>query len=149
MASPDRLLGFVLLMASAITLAGARGLGLIQRGAGFGPGMFPVIIGLGLLLCSLLLLLNPESSAPARATQLGQGSPRRALGSWAVTAAFLVVVGHAGFLVASMLLAAASTRLFGERRWWVCLLYGAAVGTLANLLFTRWLNVPLPAGILG
>lgn len=63
-------------------------------------------------------------------------------------AIFALLIGPAGFIIASAILFAISSTAMGSRRIIANVLIGLILATLIYLVFDTWLGVRLPAGIL-
>jgi putative tricarboxylic transport membrane protein len=61
--------------------------------------------------------------------------------------AFLLLIERAGFIIAASLTFFGVTVAFGNKRHARSAIFGTLFITLVYLAFTRFLNVPLPAGI--
>ncbi|HSB81433.1 MAG TPA: tripartite tricarboxylate transporter TctB family protein [Candidatus Methylomirabilis sp.] len=126
-----------------------------------GPGYFPVIVGLFLILTAAGCVIqsfgggiSPDPSAagdkPAREHPLAaRPSAGKAWGLLGLLAAYALFLKPLGFLIAIFLFLLASIRVFGYRRWLPSLGVTAAIAALSYVSFVIWLKVPLPLGILG
>jgi putative tricarboxylic transport membrane protein len=118
--------------------------------SGIGPGLFPILIGSGLSLIGLVLgwqaLSGGWRGMPDDEIAL-QGADWRAFGliSLAVLV-HMVLIGWAGFIIASALLYALIARGFGSTRPARDIVIAIAISVLVFLLFTRGLGLNLPAG---
>lgn len=118
-----------------------------------GPGLFPTVIGVGMLLGSALLIakgLRARASQPWVTVADWAVSPRHVLHLALIVAlilAYALLSETIGFLPLSLAVLAALFAVGGVR-WWVNAL-AAVSGTLAiYFLFLRLLRVPLPRGLL-
>ena len=109
-----------------------------------GPGLFPVSVGVLLLVASGFSLLA-EYARPS--------PPPEALGPdwWRVPAicaaiwAFAALLKPAGYLTASAVLCGALVAILGRRPWWGVVGIGLATAAVSYYFFSL-LGVPLPAG---
>jgi putative tricarboxylic transport membrane protein len=118
----------------------------------YGAGLFPVVIGSGLVLCGLLLVGRGLASAgAARGVSLAQwtASGRRAAGAAAIVAvplAFIWLLEPVGFLPLSVVSLLVLFLLVG-----VGASRALAASLVASLitywLFAKLLRVPLPRGL--
>lgn len=115
-----------------------------------GPRLFPYLIGMGMTLCGAVLGWHALSGGWRHVPldQEGHDAP-----DWpafiiigAGIVAHMVLIGWAGFIIASVLLFVLIARGFGSRRPVRDLALGAALSTAAFLLFTLGLGLRLPAG---
>jgi hypothetical protein len=118
-----------------------------------GPGVFPLAVGLLLLLLAGIQAVRTvwrwvrrEADAVPRGAP---GEPRHPLLMVGLLAAFGAAIGVIGFLPASCGLALLSSRLLGARGWWGPVALAVGVTAAVWALFVVWLGVPLPAGPLG
>jgi putative tricarboxylic transport membrane protein len=121
---------------------------------GPGPGFFPFWIALlGLVLAIGLLITTfaePRQAAERDVAVLpqGPGSAR-----WFAIVAMLAVAAaameFAGFRITMLLFNALLAIALGERRWWVTGLFAVLGSFGIYYVFTTWLDVLLPVGVLG
>ena len=119
-----------------------------------GSGLFPLCLGILLMILSLLFLLNllfgkgatPQTCEPAATTPANAKQVLLFLG---VTAAATLCLGFLGYPVFCFLLMLLLLWVLGIRR--PALLLGLSLLTAAGayLLFVRFLKIPLPKGLFG
>jgi len=119
-----------------------------------GSGLFPLCLGILLMLLSLLFLLNllfgkkaaPQTGEPIAATPANAKQVLQFLGITAVATVCLGILGYPAFCFLIMLFL---LRILGIRR--PALLLGISVLTAAGayLLFVWFLKIPLPKGLIG
>lgn len=146
---------------AALFVLGLGGLTLTQvsqigPGAGFivvGPRVFPIIVGIGLLVLGGAFVLR-TTALPDKvlATEVAD---EEAATHWPTTLSVLLVLvvyalllGPLGYTVATALFFPAVARLIGSVHWRRDLIVGLVLGLAIYLTFTRILGVRLPAGIL-
>ncbi|MGQ0674491.1 MAG: tripartite tricarboxylate transporter TctB family protein [Rhodospirillales bacterium] len=118
-----------------------------------GPGLFPTVIGAGMLLGSALLIvkgLQARASRPWVALADWVASPRPVLHLALIVAvilAYILFSEQIGFLPLSVAVLAALFAVGGVR-WWVNAAAAVAGTLLVYFLFLRLLRVPLPRGLL-
>ena len=121
-----------------------------QGFAQVGPRLFPYIIGVGTTLCGAVLGWQSLSGGWRNVPldQEGHDSPDWA--SFLVISAgiilHMVLIGWAGFIIASALLFVLIARGFGSQHPVRDLLLGAALAASAFAVFTLCLGLKLPAG---
>lgn len=115
-----------------------------------GPGLFPALIGAGLVALGALLLVavaRGERFEPQEAED-ADASRRPSMAAFWTTvvagAVSIVAVRPLGFPVAAALTFALTARAFGSRRLPVDLLVGFLLGVACWLLFSRLLGLSLP-----
>ena len=121
---------------------------------GPGPGFFPFwlsLLGAGFSAALLIRLVRtPAVDDPAAEPILPQsyGTKRIAaiMGALAVTTLLMELVG---FQLAMLAFNAALVIALGERRWIVIALFAVAGSFGVHYVFTTWLDILLPAGLLG
>jgi hypothetical protein len=107
-----------------------------------GPGIFPLMAGVGLLAVALWQLAanGGASGGPPAAT--------RGLAASAMTGLVLVLYAlalpRAGFLASSFALVVIVSRLMGLAGWWRPAALALGVTAASHAVFARWLGVPLP-----
>jgi hypothetical protein len=119
-----------------------------------GTGLFPLILGIFLLILSGVFLLNLFLR---KKKELGKkdpemkihGSARNVilfLGTMALATLFLNPLGYP---LISFLLMVALLRILGTRRWTLNILLSLVTAAAAYFLFVGWLKIPLPKGWIG
>lgn len=115
-----------------------------------GPRLFPYIIGVGFTLCGAVLGWHALSGG-WRNVPLDQEEHDAPdwVAFFVISAGVILhmmLIGWAGFIVASTLLFVVVARGFGSRKPWRDLGIAVALSTVAFFLFTRMLGLSLPAG---
>ena len=121
--------------------------------AGIGPNFMPGVVAAGLIACGLWLLYEVASGGwrarpPDDPAERGEHAFHAPGFLW-VTAglgAHMLLITHAGFVIAGAALFAGVARGFGSARTARDLALGIAIATAVFLFFVRFLNVNLPAG---
>ena len=144
------------------------GLGTVVLAAGFprpedahsGPGSFPLAVGCLMILVALAGWIvgwcqKPDGD-PAPATDPAAAEtaepPAKPAQTWllaGLTAVYLLVLPHLGFISATALLGAGSLVVLGERRLPQALAVGFLFGFALYGVFGLLMNVPLPEGVIG
>ena len=151
----DVLLGVCVIIGAAVYLHADADLPVLQNGGPMGPQAFPALVGIGLLASGLLLL--GEAWRRRRAAGVGAAIPadpieRRsrailaAMTAW--TALYYFAFERAGYVVATVVYMFALLAFFNRGRWWVNAASAAGFTLAAYMLFTSFLQVALPRGIL-
>jgi putative tricarboxylic transport membrane protein len=141
----DRVLGAVFLFVG-ISYVGAAVLISEPEGqyAVIGPRLFPLVVGVGLVVCSLWIAIQPKDGPALPAIDW--------LGMLATAFAFLiyvVVLGRVGFLVATTIFITVESRLLGSRAWRRDVIVGLGITLSVYLLFSVVLGIRLPSGFFG
>jgi hypothetical protein len=114
------------------------------------PGFYPFLLGLGIVLCSLLVLAQsvrhhgPTTDRPF----LPRGGLRPLLSVALPSIGMVLLVPLAGLYIAGGIYLAAYMRWIGRYRIVVAVLAGIVLPVAGYLVFTRWFRVPIPGGLL-
>lgn len=142
----DLVAGCMGLIFSLAVCYGARGMPMGTLGDP-GPGFLPFWVGVALVTISLALiasaLLDGARLARARAGQRG-----RVAGMVAGLLLYALALEFLGYLVTTFLLLGAFLAILGQRRWAVVLAFAVLATGGSYALFSLWLRVPLPRGVL-
>jgi putative tricarboxylic transport membrane protein len=146
----ELLLSLALIAAGAFILYETRGIPDTTGAAQVGPRLFPYLIGIGLTACGAALGWQGISGG-WRNMPSGQAQHDRPdWNAFALVSAgivlHMILIGRAGFTVASTVLFALVARGFGSRKILRDVALGAALATAAFLVFTLALGLSLPKG---
>jgi putative tricarboxylic transport membrane protein len=150
----DVLLGVGVIIGAAVYLHADADLPVLQNGGPMGPQAFPALVGIGLLASGLLLLSETWRRRRAGVAAVVAADPierrsRRILAAMtAWTALYYFAFERVGYLVATAVYMFALLAFFNRGRWWVNAASAAGFTLAAWLLFTSFLQVVLPRGIL-
>jgi hypothetical protein len=119
-----------------------------------GTGLFPLILGIFLILLSGVFLLNlylreKKELGRKQPEMEAHGSARNVilfLGTMALATLFLNPLGYP---LVSFLLMVALLRTLGTRRWTFNILLSLVTAAASYFLFVGWLKIPLPKGWIG
>lgn len=118
--------------------------------SGVGPGLFPTLIGSGLSLIGLVLgweALNGGWRAMPDDESTREGADWRAFGLISLAVLLhMLLIGWAGFIIASALLYALIARGFGSHRPGRDIVIAVLIAVPVFFIFTRGLGLNLPAG---
>ena len=117
------------------------------------PKVFPYAVAAALMTLSAILFINvlrgdiavPEGHNPGE--EIAKSDYKAFALVLSSLLAFLLLIERAGFIIAASLTFFGITVAFGNKRHARSALFGTLFITLVYLAFTRFLNVPLPAGI--
>ncbi len=119
-----------------------------------GTGMFPLILGIILMILSSAFVLKiffqgkegqVKKESPAEST----GSPIQLilfLGTMVLATLFF---NQLGYPLISFLLMLALLRILGIKRWGLNILISVVTAVGSYLLFVKWLDIPMPKGWIG
>ena len=156
---PDRVTGFFLVGLGSLAAYGGWLLPPVP-GQPVGPNVFPLVIGIGLAICGLMIAfgightfeeeeeLNPlEPGQEAAISKRGKFYGLRALLPPLLLIFYVVSVERLGFiLTAGLIVLATSTALGARLKLAVPLAMLAPIGI--HLIFAKLLRVPLPIGLI-
>jgi putative tricarboxylic transport membrane protein len=110
------------------------------------PGFFPFLVGFGIIVLSLILLVQGW---------LGRTTASKAYGRWqrplimvAGLAVYSIILDPLGYILSTIFIAAITLRILGVMSWKVIGASSVVLSVLVYFLFTRLLGVELPAGVL-
>ena len=116
-----------------------------------GAGIFPLAVGVGLMIASVLVIVEAWRTDVVRGeVNFPTGGKRRTVLLMAV--ALIALVAFYRFLgqyVGASLFMVASLFLLGNRSWVRNVLYGIAIGVGISAFFVELLGVRLPMGLFG
>ena len=127
-------------------------------GQQIGPNVFPLVVGIGLLLCGALIALGIghkfEEEAEAAVADLtppdaphGRFYGLRALIPPALLILYYLASDRLGFIVTAAILVLALSKALGAS-WRLAAILALAAPPLVHLAFYKLLRVPLPPGLL-
>jgi putative tricarboxylic transport membrane protein len=120
-----------------------------------GTGLFPLLLGIILMILSGLFLLNlllrkerelERKEAPVEATPRSFRPVIFFLGMMALAALFF---NSLGYPLIAFLLMVALLKILGMKRWPINIFLSLATAAASYFLFVQWLKIPLPKGLLG
>jgi putative tricarboxylic transport membrane protein len=148
----ELLVSLVLLALGSFVVYGTGDIAETQGYSQVGPRLFPYLIGIGMTLCGAVLGWQALNGG-WRHVPLDDGHARPDRMSFVILSLGLVLhmllIGWAGFILASTLLFVLIARGFGSQRALRDLLIGAVLTTAAFLVFTHGLGLKLPGGPFG
>ncbi len=116
-----------------------------------GAGVFPLAIGLFVLIMSGLHVVTSLVGGNSAAAGSRRNEPRKSnTKEWlivALVAIYLALLNTIGFFTMSFLLITVCGKLMGIKEWPRALSLGLGSTIGAYLIFKLWLNVPLPSGL--
>ena len=118
-----------------------------------GTGMFPLILGILLMILSgafiLKIFFQGREGQVKKASIESSTSPIQLilfLGTMALATLFL---NRLGYPLTSFLLLVALLRILGVKRWGLNILISVVTAVGSYFLFVQWLNIPMPKGWIG
>ncbi len=122
-----------------------------------GPKAFPALVGIGLIASSLLLLYEnwqksrsvlSEKIVPVAPGDAHRRYPLILIGVVAWTALYYGCFEDVGYLVSTIVFLFGLLSYFHRRHHWINLAVAVGFPFAIDTLFSRFLNVPMPPGIL-
>ena len=120
-----------------------------------GTGLFPLLLGVILMILSGLFLLNlflGKEKGPERKKSPVEAIPGSVrpvvffLGMMALATLFL---NSQGYPLIAFLLMVSLLKTLGMKRWSINILWSLTTAVASYFLFVQWLKIPLPKGWLG
>lgn len=117
---------------------------------GPGPGFLPAWLGGAMAVLAALLLVGASRTRDPGGPWLPAGGRLlRLFIVLAATAAFVALLPVVGMILGSGLFLVGILRFLERYPWWETLGIAAGVAVLNYVVFTYWLRVPFPVGVLG
>jgi putative tricarboxylic transport membrane protein len=149
----EAIISLALIALGAYVLYETQSIAETQGFAQVGPRLFPYLIGTGLTLCGAVLGWHAVSGGWRNVPLDQEGHDAPDWMAFAIISAgvilHMVLIGWAGFIIASTLLFVFIARGFGSRKPVRDLGIAVALSAAAFLLFTLGLGLNLPAGPFG
>jgi putative tricarboxylic transport membrane protein len=158
---PDVLFAVAAVLLGVFVLIQAGAMSSTSTFARVPPNIFPLIVGIGLLIFGLVLLVNAmrgEKAEPASEEDADPDAPTNYLALGFIGTGLLVqilLMNTLGFVITASLMFASTAQGFRPtsshtrlRAFGKDILIGVAISVIAYLGFTRGLGLQLPAGIL-
>lgn len=124
-----------------------------QGASGVGPRLFPYLIGVGLTLCGAVLGWQAISGGWRNVPLDQEGHDRPDWIAFGIISTgivlHMIVIGWAGFIIASTLLFVLVARGFGSRRMVRDAIVAVVLAVVVYAVFTYGLGLKLPAGPFG
>ncbi|MBI4528409.1 MAG: tripartite tricarboxylate transporter TctB family protein [Deltaproteobacteria bacterium] len=142
----ERLSGFVLIACALFYLYLARDYRFdFVRGVP-GPGLFPLILGLSLLLLAVTFTIRSCIRARAEISELKPISP--IILCLVIFYGYVVAFPRLGALLSTFFFGFLTLKILFKSAWHFSLLYSLFLSALFHAVFYHFLGVPLPWGIL-
>ena len=146
----DRFAGAALLALAVAFSAGALKNYAYWGANGPGPAFLPAWLGGVMAVLASLLLLGALRSRDPGEQWLPAGDGLRRLGLvLGVTMAFVALLNVVGMLLGTVLFLVVLLRRLDRQPWRLTLSVALATAAFNYLVFTYWLRVPMPVGVLG
>lgn len=118
--------------------------------SGPGPGFLPVWLGVAMAVLAVLLFVGATRSAEAGGAWLPTGKGlARLLVVLGATALFTALMSVVGMILGTALFMVGILRFLEGYPWGHTLGIAVGIAALNYIVFTYWLQVPFPVGVLG
>lgn len=139
----------VFLVVDALTLTGG-----FAKVDPVGPKLFPMVVGIGLLVCAVVLGVAIARGSKGAADE-GEDIDLEAPGDWrtvgllvALFVATIALVDPLGWAITGGLLFAGAATILGSKHYIRNIVIGGVLSVTSFYAFYSGLGIPLPAGIL-
>jgi putative tricarboxylic transport membrane protein len=119
-----------------------------------GTGMFPLFLGILLMLLSGIFILKiffqgKEGQAKKEASIESSGAPIQLILFLGTMILVTLFFNQLGYPLSSFLLMIALLRILGVKRWGLNILISVVTALGSYFLFVKWLDIPMPKGWIG
>jgi hypothetical protein len=119
-----------------------------------GPGLFPLCLGLLLMLLAVsftlkIFMQNRQIHERQAATPKPGGSAKPVIGFMAVIGAAAVLLEYLGYAPTAFLMVLALLQILESKKWHWNLLIALSSAAVSHFVFVWWLQIPFPQGWLG
>ena len=149
MRSADRVAAVALILLAAWFVAIGRRFPYWHPDTGPGSGFLPVWLGLALGVLAALLFLNAGSATPSGTWAPGRVAFRRLALILGASVVFVAAMDAVGMIVGTALFLVFVLRVVERYRWTTVVGVAVAAAAANYVVFTYWLRVPFPTGVLG
>lgn len=119
-----------------------------------GTGLFPLCLGILLMMLSITFILRPflqsKKVAVKQEADVSIPTATKQMGLFLGTMVFATLFFNLlGYPLISFLLMVALLRILGMKRWVTNILFSLMAAGVSYFLFVQWLKIPLPKGWIG
>jgi putative tricarboxylic transport membrane protein len=119
-----------------------------------GTGMFPLILGILLMILSGIFVLKIYFQGKKEQVKKGPspestGSPIQLILFLGIMVLATLFFNQLGYPLTSFLLMLALLRILGIKRWGLIILISVVTAVGSYFLFVKWLDIPMPKGWIG
>jgi putative tricarboxylic transport membrane protein len=149
----DRIIFVCIIILAGVYFWATSQIPTLEIGDPLGPKAFPRLLGVGLLISAAMLLA--EMIKERKSATVSEGSDAPDLATYKVIGGVIVATGiyfalfeRLGYAVATALFLLAMTSYFNKGKRWTNVLTSVLYSFVSYYMFTKWLGVNLPRGIL-
>ena len=115
-----------------------------------GPGLWPIVISVAILICAALLMLRSLRMKSEDDTEIALWTPgtKRVYITMIILVIYAILLEPLGFLLATTAMQFVFIQWFAKKKWYITLIISAVVSVVVYLAFSYLLNVPLDFGLL-
>jgi hypothetical protein len=118
-----------------------------------GTGMFPLCLGILLMILSGIFILNIFSKGQIARTKkespIESSFPTQLVLFLGTTVLITLLFNPLGYPLSAFLVMALLLRILGEKKWTTILPLSFVTAAVCYVLFVQWLKIPLPRGWIG
>jgi putative tricarboxylic transport membrane protein len=119
-----------------------------------GTGMFPLFLGVLLMILSSIFLLRiffQNKKAPVKSGPIVEipGSTKQMIFFLGAMVLATLFFNKLGYPLTSFLMMVGLLRILGIKRWGLNILISVVTAVGSYFLFVQWLNIPMPKGWIG
>ena len=144
----DRVGGAIFMLLGVVSLLEARRLRPMRMRAAVGDDIFPLILGMALLILGALMTFVVKSP-PLKVDFPKKEIAGKMIASLTCLLGYWALLPLLGYTPGTFLCATLLFYLFGGYRWRTCLVAAALLTACVYLVFIYFLKMPFPVGVLG
>ena len=152
----DRIIFVSILVLTGVYFWATSQIPTLEIGDPLGPKAFPRLLGGGLIIAAVMLLAEmlkdrkerKSAPAPKAAEPHDTSTYKIVAGAAVVTGIYFLLFEPLGYAVANSLFLLVMTSYFNKGKLWTNVLTSVIYGFASFYMFTAWLGVNLPRGIL-
>lgn len=136
------------MLLGVVSLLEARRLRPMRMRAAVGDDIFPMILGIVLLILGALMTFVVKTP-PLKVDFPKKEVARKMIASLACLFGYWALLPILGYVPSTFVCAALLFHLFGGYRWRTCLAAAVLLTACVYVIFIRFLKMPFPIGVLG
>lgn len=149
MKKTNLIMGLFLIALSTYVIFESKKMPPEMPGSGLGPGVLPFWLGVGILVLSVILIIQSVMDKKPGKNIFSITEMANIGIMFGAMVIYAILMDVLGFGVATFMLVTFLVRRIGNYAWWKCGLMGVIVSVVSVYLFRIMLDMPLPTGITG